>query len=492
MRKPLDMFDRDFEWSALRRFIGDEQEGATIGVVSGRRRQGKTYLLDAACRQGGGFYFGAAEATDAESLRMISDALTDALAPAAPYHFADWQEVFDAFLALGRRGPFPVAIDEFPYLVRVNRALPSIIQQAFGPRRGQRTGSQTRLLLCGSAMSFMGGLLSGNAPLRGRAGLELIVPTLDYRLAAQFWGISDPSLAVKVNAIVGGTPAYRREFVRNDVPADADDFDAWVERTVLNPETPLFREARYLLAEEPNLQDPSLYHSVLAAVASGNTTRGGIAGYLGRKATDIAHPLHVLEDSGLLTRSVDVFRRNRSFYRITEPLVTFYHAVMRPVWDQLERPGSAARVWRASRDRFASGVLGPHFERTCRTWALHFADPGLFGALPAAVGSGVVNDPEARTNHEVDVAVTGVPDGGPAPLLCLGEAKWHEVMGVSHIARLRRIAELVRSGGRYDTRVTRLACFGGSGFTDELRALAADSDEVVLVGLGELYGHDGG
>jgi len=36
----------------------------------------------------------------------------------------------------------------------------------------------------------MGRLLSGNAPLRGRAGLELVVPTLDHRLAAEFWEIA--------------------------------------------------------------------------------------------------------------------------------------------------------------------------------------------------------------------------------------------------------------------------------------------------------------
>src|SRR5580698_9807844 len=96
-------------------------------------------------------------------------------------------------------------------------------------------------------MSFMGELLGGSAPLRGRAGLELVVHTLDYALAAEFWGVTDPLLAVKVNAIVGGTPAYRREFVGDDTPAGPDDFDAWVQRTVFNPASSLFREARYLL-----------------------------------------------------------------------------------------------------------------------------------------------------------------------------------------------------------------------------------------------------
>lgn len=66
-------------------------------------------------------------------------------------------------------------------------------------------------------MSFMGGSLSDNAPLRGCAGLELVVPALDYRLVAEFWDIVDQYRAVKVNAVVDGTPAYLGEFARNDV-----------------------------------------------------------------------------------------------------------------------------------------------------------------------------------------------------------------------------------------------------------------------------------
>ena len=59
---------------------------------------------------------------------------------------------------------------------------------------------------------------------------------------------SDPKLAMLLHAVVGGTPAYRREFVAFDVPSGLADFDSWVIRTVLNPQSPLFREARYLLA----------------------------------------------------------------------------------------------------------------------------------------------------------------------------------------------------------------------------------------------------
>ncbi len=385
LEKPSEMFDRAEEWAALSRFVEDDQAGATLGTVSGRRRQGKTFLLDAITRQANGFFFSAAEATETESLHRLGDTLADYLELPARLDLADWHQAVDALLRLGERRPLPVVLDEFPYLAKSSPALPSIIQGAYRSLRDERGRSRTRLLLCGSAMSFMGSLLAGNAPLRGRAALELVVQTLDHRRAAEFWGLTDPRLAVLVNAVVGGTPAYRSEFLRGDSPASLDDFGSWVTRSVLNAQSPLFREARYVLAEEPDIRDAGLLHSVLAAVAEGNGHRGGISNYLGRKAADIAHPLNVLEDAGLLLREADLFRDNRTTYRIAEPLVTFYHAVMRPAWSLLDRPGNAARVWQTSQRRFVSNVVGPHFEQICRCLG---APPGRSGFLRRAGHAG--------------------------------------------------------------------------------------------------------
>lgn len=121
------------------------------------------------------------------------------------------------------------------------------------------------------------------------------------------------------------------------MPADLAHFDEWVVQHVLSPASPLFREVRALLAEDPALRDTGLYHTVLAAVAEGDATRGGIANRIERKAADISHHLTALGDAGLLVREPDAFRESRSEYRITEPLVRFYHAIMRPNWAQLER-----------------------------------------------------------------------------------------------------------------------------------------------------------
>src|SRR6185312_3376705 len=100
LTRPDEMFDRDREWAALSAFAEDSRPGATLGVVSGRRRQGKTFLLRALCQATGGFYFAADEATDGESLRRIGAVLAEHLRGPAPFVFADWHEVVDALLGL--------------------------------------------------------------------------------------------------------------------------------------------------------------------------------------------------------------------------------------------------------------------------------------------------------------------------------------------------------------------------------------------------------
>jgi len=486
--RPDEMFDREFEWSELVRFATYDRPEATLGIVSGRRRQGKTYLLDALTRAAGGLMFTATEAAAPESLREFGAVLADFRGEPVPYRFASWDEALSQLLrGSPRDAPMVAVLDEFPYLVRQAPELPSLIQRQLDPRE-RRSSARIRLLLCGSAMSFMGRLLSGGAPLRGRASLELVVPTFDFRQAARFWEISDPRTAMLANAVVGGTPAYRREFSQNDTPAGPGDFDPWVVRTVLNPARPLFREARYLLATEPDLRDTSLYHSVLAAIAEGNATRGGIAGYLARPSTDLAHPLGVLADAGLIYKEADLFRGNRSAYRIAEPMVAFYHAVMRPAWGDLERPGRAAEVWRRLRQTFASKVVGPHFERVCRDWARWYAAADTFGGYPATIGSGTINDRSSRAVHEIDVVVLAQGEAGRPEVLCLGEAKWNTVLTPGHVERLARARDLLRDhpAARASDR-TRLALCSGAGFSDELRNLAARSAEVVLVDLDRLY-----
>ena len=479
--KPDHIFDREREWAGLDAFAHNSYPGAMLGLVSGRRRQGKSFLLEALAAATGGLYFPAVEATETVSLRAFTAALVrQGIVVSRPLQ--SWDDAIALLFSSVTGQPRVAVIDEFPFLAKASPSLPSIIQRELGPGGSGPRGS-VRLLLCGSAMSVMGGLLAGHAPLRGRASLELLVRPFDYRDAARFWGAPDPELAVLLHSVVGGTPAYRREFVAFDVPGGRGDFDTWLLRTVLNPQSPLFREARYLLAEETEIRDPALYHSVLAAIAEGNRTNGAIASYVGRKSADITHPLNVLEDAALIAKEADVFRRGRWLYRVTEPLINFYEVVMRPEWYRLES-GRAAAAWRDQQADFLSRVVGPHFETLCRSFALQAASE-LFGAPAGEVGSGIVNDPANRTQIEIDVAVLAPPEPGrPRRLLSLGEVKWGQVMSAQHTTRLARARDLLASG--FDTSDCILACYSAAGFSDGLRSAAGPG--LILVSPGDLYG----
>lgn len=84
---------------------------------------------------------------------------------------------------------------------------------------------------------------------------------------------------------------------------------------------------------------------------------------------------------------------------------------MRPAWARLES-GQAAEVWAQSAERFAAQAAGPHFEAVCREYML---GPGrsLLGSTLGEVGCGVVTDPAARRQIQVDVAVVEPGSGGP-------------------------------------------------------------------------------
>ncbi len=65
------------------------------------------------------------------------------------------------------------------------------------------------VVLCGSALSVVSGLLSGTKSLRGRAQLDMTLRPFSSGLSAESWGIRDPDIAFHVDAVLDGTAGYR-------------------------------------------------------------------------------------------------------------------------------------------------------------------------------------------------------------------------------------------------------------------------------------------
>lgn len=474
MAKPDDVFDRDDEWARLEAFAVDRRAGARLAVVRGRRRHGKSVLLRALASATGGFYHQALEGSSVDQLRDLGGALVRHLGLSTGVELTSWPALVDVlFDTAAGRSPV-VILDEFSYLVDAESSLPSLLQRALDARG--RTGPPLRLIVCGSALSIMAKLLVGGAPLRGRASVELPVRAFDYRTAARFHGIDDPVLALRVFAIIGGVPGYNVDLLDDDLPRRLDDFDDWVVRGPLSTSRPLLYEARHLI-DEPGIRDRSLYISVLAAVAAGAGTNGAVAQRLGRSTAAVAHPLNVLADLEILTRHDDPLRGRRAHWTITDPLLRFWMAVMRPDWARLEE-GRAGEVWRDAEQRWQAQVIGPAVEDLGRQWVSRYA--AHLGSV-RQVAPAVINDRQGRTQHELDIV--GI-DAGTGRVSVIGEVKAGQVDG-GHVRRLERVRSLLVDRGEADASaalvLVALGGFGGD-LDPDRRA------DLTVVDAGELYG----
>lgn len=484
LTKPDELFDRQTEWSELAAFVSDDRLGATLALLYGRRRQGKTLLLEHLAHAAGGLLVTGLEQSAAMNLRSVGTDYASYLGSAAPVAFSSWEQAVEALLALGEGDrPVPVIIDEFPYLLAGSPELPSILQRALSPRGRARLNSRARLILCGSAFSTMRDLLSGTAALRGRARRELVVHPFDYRQAATFWQLDGHwELALRVHALCGGTPAYL-DYCGGDTPRALDELDGWVHRNLLNPSSAFFREGRLLVGEEPDLRNAALYLSVLTALSLGNTRRGQLAAALGRKESALAHPLAVLQETRLVEARRDALRERRTTYHIAEPILRLHQLVVAPEEARLTRR-AAGQVWTELADMVSSKIYGPHFEQLCRQWAAEHAADATLGGRPSSVGSSVLTCPAHRSTHEFDLVVTENTAGAAARICAIGEAKWRtEPVGLAQLERLRHLRSLLPQPAV----PVRLLLFSRTGFAPPLRQSAAASEDVELVDLERLY-----
>lgn len=486
-RPPL-LFDREAEWAELSRFSAAPTDSPRLGLVYGRRRQGKSFMLELVTAATGGFNYQALEEQRVPALAHFAEAGASfaGLPEWAAGRFGDWGSAFRAVAeqAAGR----PIVIDEFPYLLRESPELPSVIQAAYDGARSRRHPA-FHLVLCGSALSVMTKLLAGQQALRGRAVLDMPVLAFDYRQARTFWRIADPAVAFIVHAVLGGPPGYR-ELLEGAVPATLIELEDWLAAGVLNPSHALFREAEYLLSEDPSLVDRALYRSIIAVIARGEATRRGVGNVLGRPDTALDHPLNQLERAQFIVRDNDLLRPNRPLLRVADPLLRFHFVVLRPDIARFEAR-QTHEAWADAESRFKSQVLGPHFESLARSWTSLYASTRTLGGRARQVGFVQVSDPLAKQSFELDVVAEaeGEKVDGKPVLLAIGEAKSSDTpRSLGDVARLERLRGLLAA--RAEVGRTRLLLFSRSGFDAEVVALAHSRQDVDLVDLERLYEGD--
>lgn len=481
--------DQDAAREHVEAFLDSDVDRHTLGLVYGRRRIGKSTLLEGLAADRRGFYWEATRGESGVHLARLAEALGAHLG-VGRLAFDTWEEAVAQLLRLGEKGAVAVVVDEFGYLLEADPGVDSVFAAALGPRGRRNQGGRTRLILCGSAIALMSALTAGEAPLRGRAGLELVMQPFGYRAVGRRLGSEVPlELAVRVYAVLGGVIGYYTDMVDHDLPASPADFDRWIAARVLSPAATLHHEATTLLAEDPTLSaaSPTVLHSVLGAIANGSVTAGKIANRLRRTVSNLDPALKRLIAAGFVIRHEDPIRAQRPLYTLADAFLQFHYAILEP-HGPLLRDRDPRGTWN---DRlsavFDSRVRGPVFEEMARDWVRRHASPRTLGVRADFVGPSSVTI-EGK-DHELDVVVASAEDPAGPPsersVRAIGEAKAGETVGTEHL----RALENARAALGTRAAQARFLLFAPA-FTADLRDEAAGRADLELVDLERLYRGD--
>lgn len=473
-----------------------------MALVYGRRRVGKTYLLqhffgvDPLDPESGKRHcYSLAEQTTAIAQRAALAAQVLEALPDSGVSEAELAVSWNAILrhvsshCLSPSGqnkggrnkeeqgeqPFGLILDEFPYLVAQSPELPSVLQ-AWWDREG--IGARLLVVLCGSQLSAMEALGAESAPLFGRFnGGRLLLTPLSYEDVAAFYSSSQVyGLREKLimYGALGGTPRYHA-LVDTLRPMEEEIVDL-----LMRPRSPLETEVRFLLTSE-QIRDPAPYNAVLGAVAAGHTQFAAIQQQTHTETAALSYSLRILISLGWLRREYpfEEDREKRALYRIADPFVTFWYRFVAPLSSALQF-SDPAQVYAERVAPFLADYMGLYvFEEICHQWlrrhageslGLTILDAGRWWSRDGRVELDIV----ARLDKvNVDRASSDAVNSDVGRYL-YGECKWSQdrLVGLSvYSALLAKVAQLPREEQKRDAR---FVLFSIGGFAPELEALAAD------------------
>ncbi len=355
-------------------FIGRENElnfledrynapGGQLVVVYGRRRVGKTETLRKFCEGKEHIFYACTECADEQQLSSFSERVLQKNKTAAKYitRFLDWQQAFKSIADLSGEQKKILVIDEFPYMVKANSSIPSILQNLWDE---VLKDANVMIVLCGSAMSFIEkDILAEKNPLYGRTTGILKMKEMDFYDAIKFFPNYDFNEKLVAYAILGGIPHYLKQF------NDKRSLNENIVRSILTPGSILYSEVEFLMRQE--LRETAIYNTVITAIALGNTKLNDIYQKTQIDKNKLSVYLKNLMDLGIIQREFSVTdgtkeqaNTQRGLYKVTDKFFRFWYAFVFPTLSELEAGDAAGileYVIQPELDRYVSYI----FEDVC-------------------------------------------------------------------------------------------------------------------------------
>ena len=443
----MTFLDRTIEKAFLQKLMNSDK--LEVFILYGRRRVGKTALLNEITKNRSGVYFTGRQVTAEELLRSFSASISRILGVEGAV-FSTWEGALEKVFELGKHHAHFLVMDEFQYMVEVVSSLPSILQHLID----QNLDSKLKLFLCGSSISFMEGVLSYKNPLFGRKTGYMRLKAVSFEESSAFLPELDQHSLLEAYSITGGIPLYLLLWNQKK--------STWknIVDLFLSIGSPLKEEPAFILMQE--LREPRMYHSILQAIAEGDRTPSDISSRIGARDSRTLQPyLNTLRSLEIVGRVTNVLERNpartrRVKYEISDPLFRFWFTFIFPYLDAVEHQES--EIIRKKFSVSFAQYVSFEFESLARRKIAEVFSLDSVGRY---------------WKRDIEIDLLGIKDDK----ITVGEVKWrNREMALSDLEKLKKKCE---SAGIDPVRYVLVS---KSGFDERLLA-SASKDNLTLITL---------
>ncbi len=297
-------------------------------VLYGKRRIGKTELTKKFIQDKEGVYILCTNDSMKENIEEMKGKFRK-LSGKEYFSDIDVSSFYDLFKYLSQEmgdKKAVITIDEFPYLIELNRGVVSVFQKIWDELL---VNNNIFLIICGSSMGMMETEVLGyKSPLYGRRTGEWNVKALMFKHMKHFFNNYDTVDMFRIWAICGGVPFYLQK-LDNSLSVDEN-----IKQMILRKGEILYNEPRILLKEE--FRQPKVYTLILKYLTLGYNKQGEISSVTGVEKGNLSKYLSVLENLHIIEHILPLGKRKGGIYEMNDQFFRFWFRFVYPNMSDLE------------------------------------------------------------------------------------------------------------------------------------------------------------
>ena len=431
-------------------------------VIYGRRRVGKTALINKFLDDKKAIYFMGVESNTKQNLENFSKSIIEYDSGIeTETSFLSFQAALEYVFKLSQKERLILTIDEFPYVARSSKSLSSTLQLLIDK---YKDSSKLMLILCGSSISYMEDhVLAYKAPLYGRRTAQMKIMPFDFEETCHYFKKFSNEEKALIYGIVGGTPQY---LIQMDVTLSVEDN---IKNTFLNPISFLYEEPINLLKQE--VREPAIYTAIITAIAKGASRMSEISNQINENTNVCSAYIKTLMNLGIIQKETPYGEKasHKAIYSIEDNMFRFWYRFVLENNSIIAR-GATDLVYKRIEPKL-SDYMGKIFEDICKQYLWKQLLTNKCPVEFTSLGRWWGNDPIEKCQTEIDIM--GEQDKNTA---LFAECKWtNEKVNQSVLETLVKRSKL------FSYKYIHLYLFSKSGFTQGCIDQANKMGNVTLV-----------